>query len=190
MRHLIVYSHPNPKSFNHAILETYTAELKKQGHEVRVRDLYELKFDPILKATELEGFVKGVFPKDIHDEQEHIRWAEALTLLCPIWWGGFTSQLRGYLDRVFSLGFAYDETPRGLLTDKKIFTINTIGAPESLYENEGFFKGMNKILDDIVFKFCGIQVVGHKYFSFVGGCTQEERRIMLEDVRELARMWV
>lgn len=186
MKHLVIYSHPYSQSFNHAIMETYSRALKDAGHEVRVRDLYALNFDPVLKAEELAGFARGVIPKDIQTEQEHVRWSEIMTFICPIWWGGFTANLRGYLDRVFSLGFAYDEMPKGLLTGKKVFLINTIGAPEKVYADAGIFKSMNVITDDVLFKFCGLQVIGHKYFGSVSTCSDSQRQVMLEQVKELA----
>lgn len=186
MKHLVIYSHPYSKSFNHAIMETYVAALREAGHEARVRDLYALNFDPVLKANELAGFSQGKVPPDILTEQGHVRWADILTLICPIWWGGFTANLRGYLDRVFSLGFAYDETPKGLLTDKKVFLIHTIGAPLNIYENSGLVKAMNTITDDIIFQFCGLQVLGHKFFGFVTACSHAERQAMLEEVKKVA----
>jgi NAD(P)H dehydrogenase (quinone) len=187
MKHLIIYSHPNPKSFNHAILETYTLALAAGGHEVRVRDLYKLNFDPVLKARELAGFVKGKYPKDIKIEQTHVRWSEIITLIGPIWWGGFPANLRGYMERVFCLGFAYDKTPRGLLADKKIFSINTIGAPAKVYEDAGLFKAMDKLSDEIVFSFCAFKIIGHKYFSSVTTCSPAERENMLAEVERIAR---
>ncbi len=57
MKHLIIYAHPNPQSFNHAILETVKGELEEKGHEVRVRDLYELNFNPILGSSH---FLKAI----------------------------------------------------------------------------------------------------------------------------------
>lgn len=42
MKHLIVYAHPNPQSFNHAILGALQGRLQEKGHEVRV--LYERFF--------------------------------------------------------------------------------------------------------------------------------------------------
>jgi NAD(P)H dehydrogenase (quinone) len=187
MRHLVIYSHPYPKSFNHAILETYSQALRDAGHEVRIRDLYALNFDPVLKAHELAGFPEGKIPEDIRIEQEHVRWAEILTLICPIWFGGFTANLRGYLDRVFSLGFAYNENAKGLLTDKKAFLINTIGAPLKVYEEAGLIRAMNVITDEIIFPFCGVQVVGHQFFGSVTTCSDAERRKMLEAVQTIAR---
>ena len=189
MKHLIVYSHPYPKSFNHAIQETFAEALRSKGHDVRVRDLYALNFDPVLKGSEIEGFKQGDIPQDIKSEQEHVQWADVITFICPIWWGGFTASLRGYFDRVFSLNFAYKETEtgiQGLLGDKKVFTINTIAAPESVYEKAGLFKSMNQLLDDIVFQFCSAQVAGHKYFGSVGSCSDEERKAMLEEVKRIA----
>ncbi len=65
MKHLIIYSHPNPQSFCHAILETAVGALKAKGHEVVVRDLYAMNFNPILKGSDLTGFKSGNIPKDI-----------------------------------------------------------------------------------------------------------------------------
>ncbi len=189
MKHLVVYSHPSPQSFNHAIQETFVAELNRRGQEVRVRDLYALEFDPVLKAREIEGFEKGLVPEDVQREQEHIRWADVVTVICPIWWGGFPSNLRGYFDRVFSLGFAYAETSsgvKGLLSEKKVFTINTIGAPRQVYDTMGLFRAMDTILDNIVVQFCGLRVLGHQYFAFVDACSDGERQEMLREVEKIA----
>ncbi len=76
MNHLIVYSHPNPKSFCHAILETAVKALQSKGHEVVVRDLYALGFDPVLKGSDFVGFQSGNIPADIKAEQEKISGAE------------------------------------------------------------------------------------------------------------------
>jgi len=189
MNHLIVYSHPYDKSFNHAICETYQQRLEDNGHGVRVRDLYALKFDPVLKASEIEGFREGRYPEDIRIEQEHVAWADVLTFICPIWWAGLTANLRGYMDRVFAYGFAYKETDQGLvklLTGKKIFLINTIGAPSDIYEKNGYFGAMDKLLDEIAFDFCGLEVIGHKYFGLVTACSDEERQAMLFQVKDSA----
>lgn len=189
MNFLVIYSHPSPLSFNHAIKETLVSQLKLRQQEVRVRDLYALEFNPVLRSVEIEGFEKGLVPEDISREQAHVRWANVLIFICPIWWGGFTSNLRGYLDRVFSLNFAYAETPtgvKGLLSDKKVFTINTIGAPRQIYEEMGLFNCMDKILDNIVFRFCGLESIGRQYFAFVDACSAPERLGMLEEVKVIA----
>ncbi|MCK4794598.1 MAG: NAD(P)H-dependent oxidoreductase, partial [Desulfobacteraceae bacterium] len=47
---LVVYSHPNPESFNHAILEAVLEGLSEAGHASDVIDLYKMGFDPCLKV--------------------------------------------------------------------------------------------------------------------------------------------
>ena len=63
MKHVIVYAHPNTESFNHAILETVKSELEGKGHEVRVRDLYELNFNPVLGASDFISFSQEIHQK-------------------------------------------------------------------------------------------------------------------------------
>lgn len=64
MNHLVVYAHPNPESFNHAILETVVESLQGKGHEVTVRDLYAIGLDPVLR---FDG--KGEASQEVITEQ-------------------------------------------------------------------------------------------------------------------------
>jgi len=189
MNHLVVYSHPNPKSFNHAILDVLEQSLIEQGHDIQVRDLYALDFDPVLSAEDLEAAQRKEYADDILAEQKLVKWADVITMICPIWWGGLTSSLRGYIDRVFMSGFAYDFGPGGLeklLTGKKLVLINTMGVPYDVYEQSGMLKSITQTLDECVADFTGIEVAAHKYFGNVVNCSREERLAMLEEVKELA----
>ena len=187
MKHLIIFGHPNPDSFNQAIVATYEDALKEKGHEVRIRDLYKLGFDPILKLSEMEGFKKGIYPDDVKTEQEHIKWADIITFIYPIWWGGAPAIVKGYTERILSEGFAYTDGPKGLLSDKKAFTINTLDAPDEVYEKGGLYTSMNKVLDDITYQFAAIKGIGHKYFASVSVVSDQERKVMLQDVRKIAQ---
>ena len=52
MKVLVVYAHPNPQSFNHAVLEEFTKGLKDGGHSFEVVDLHAVRFDPRLKIQD------------------------------------------------------------------------------------------------------------------------------------------
>lgn len=189
MNHLIIYSHPNPKSFNHAILDIYEQSLIEQGHDVKVRDLYAMNFNCVLDANDLEMAQDKRYADDVVAEQEHVIWADVVTMISPIWWGGVTSNLRGYMDRVFSAGFAYDFDANGLeklLSGKKLVLINTMGAPYDVYEKTGMLKSITQTLDECVSDFTGLDPVAHKYFGNVVGCSDEDRLNMLEEVKDLA----
>jgi NAD(P)H dehydrogenase (quinone) len=107
MNHLIVYAHPHPESLNHAILNTTISTLKNNGHDVFVRDLYELNFQPVLQPEDTAAMKEGHTPKDIKTEQEFINDADVITFIYPIWWTGLPAILKGYVDRVFAYGYAY-----------------------------------------------------------------------------------
>ena len=48
MKTLIIYAHPNFKSYNASILETVKENLSSK-HELKVLDLYKERFNPVLR---------------------------------------------------------------------------------------------------------------------------------------------
>ncbi len=190
MKYLVIYAHPNPASFNHAILETISEELKKKKKDFKVRDLYRTGFNPILSTKDLTAIQKGAVPKDVKKEQDYISKADALIFIFPIWWSAMPAMLKGYIDRVFSIGFAYDikeDEAIGLLKGKKVFLVSTTGASRKDYEKMGAFKMMNMSIDMAIFQFSGMKMIGHKYFSSVPYVSQQERKKMLKELRLLVR---
>ncbi|CAI8733289.1 NAD(P)H-dependent oxidoreductase [Priestia megaterium] len=187
MKHLIVYAHPNPESLNHAILDTTVNTLKKNGHEVVVRDLYALDFQPVLKPEDTEAMKAGQTPNDIKTEQEFISEAEAITFIYPIWWTGLPAILKGYVDRVFAYGFAYAPGEEGiikLLKGKKGLIINTHGTPNEVYDEIGMTAGL-KITSDIgIFDFTGIETVEHLLFGSIGYLDEEGYKGILNKVED------
>jgi NAD(P)H dehydrogenase (quinone) len=190
MKYLIIYAHPNPESFNHAILETISEELKKSDKSFEVRDLNKMGFNPVLSAEDFAAFQSGAVPNDVKTEQEHIRSADTLIFVFPIWWSSMPAMLKGYIDRVFSLKFAYDITADGvigLLKSKKAFLISTTGASKEDNEKMGAFQMMNMSMDMAIFQFSGLEVIEHKYFSSVPYVSDKDRQQMLEELRELVK---
>lgn len=184
MRHLIVYAHPNPDSFNHAIKETVVAELKARGQPFEERDLYAVGFRPALAREELAAEP----PEDVRREQDHIRRAEVLVFIFPIWWAGMPAMLKGYFDRVFTYGFAYTmegEAFHAGLPGKKAILINTLGASRDEYLSAGMFESMHKTLDEGILGFCGVEVIEHKHLCSVLSATEAQRKHMLAEVKEM-----
>lgn len=188
MKHLVVYAHPNPASFNHGILETVTQTLQKAGHEVRVRDLYTLNFQPVLSGVDFGAYQQGTVPADVKVEQEHITWADAVTFVYPVWWAGLPAILKGYVDRVFTHGFAYSVTSQGmakLLTGKKGYLIATQGNPKEYYDAIGMTTAMEKTTDTGIFDFSGIETVEQIFFPSVPSVDDATRKGYLEQVKHL-----
>ncbi len=194
MRILAVYAHPSPQSFNHSLLQALIEESERKKHQCVVRDLYREKFQPVLSEKDFEAFNHGDIPADIKAEQEEVKNAEVLVFIHPVWWFGFPAILKGWVDRVFSYGFAYGHDSRGvkpLLTGKKALIFNTTGAPRtSGYIETGTEDAMEKLIDVGIYQFVGLEVLLHRMLYQVPTAADEERRAMLEKVRSDLRKFL
>lgn len=190
MKYLILYAHPNPKSFNHAILETVQAELKNAGREVSLRDLYAQNFNPVLSVNDLAGMMQRQLQPEVKAEQEFVGSADVIVVIYPLWWAGMPAILKGYIDRVFTEGFAYriaGPDLEGLLKGKKVLLITTTGAPQEMYEASGMFKSMAQTTGEGIFQFTGMELIEHTYLCAIPYVTDEDRKKMLEEVRGLVQ---
>lgn len=189
MRHLIIYAHPNPASFSHAIKDLLEETYKAQGSEVIVRDLYALDFEPVLKGSDFVAMKAGQLPEDITTEQGHITWADAITVVAPVWWTGLPAILKGYIDRVFLYGFAYQYGPEGvegLLKGKKVLLVSCHGTPHEIYAGIGMHGSLTQTQDDGIYRFSGMDVLEHLYFGGVPSVDDATRKGYLEQVRATA----
>lgn len=187
MKHLIVYCHPNPKSFSCAIKEAVSEVSRARGHETVVRDLYAIGFEPVLKGSDLVGLQSGNIPADIAEEQKHIAWADLMTFIYPTWWTGLPALIKGYIDRVYSNGFAYsygESGPAGLLTGKKAILFTPMGTPNPYYEQSGMLPALQLTSDTGILAFCGVEVLHHAFFGGVPMSDDATRKGMLEQVRQ------
>ena len=190
MKQLVIYAHPDSKSFCHAIKDDYVQALQAQGKEVKVRDLYAEDFQPVLRYKELQQLCKGDdMSEDLKIEQAFIKWADVITFIYPVWWSGMPAILKGYIDRVFSYGFAFkyeNNRMTGLLTNKRVLVINTMGADRDTYLQSGMLTAMETIIDNGIFKMCEMDVVGHYFFGNLVERGEENRKKILQQVKKIA----
>ncbi len=178
MKVLIIYSNHHEGNFNWQLLEKLKDSLLHNGHELIVRDLYQIDFDPVLRTKDFEMISSGNIPADIEKEQSFVSWADAMIFIYPVWWGGMPAIVKGYIDRVFSWGFAYQSGINGvipLLGGKKAVVMNTLGQTRAEYER-GMFKAMNRINAEGVFGFCGIEMVEPLYFASIHSAGDQEKQ--------------
>ena len=188
MKTLVVVAHPNPASFNkNGIVATVVEELKNKNHEVIIRDLYELNFNPILSGADFGAFASGNTPTDIQIERDHISWATNIVLIYPVWWIGRPAIMQGYFDRVLGFNFAFtvDENgARGLLKNEKAIVINTAGTPEFVYDSWPDSKALiSRPVSEGVLGYCGITNVKQMTFFGIIGSTDEQRANILSEIK-------
>ncbi|MFI6866466.1 NAD(P)H-dependent oxidoreductase [Nocardia sp. NPDC050406] len=167
MKVLVVYAHPKPDSLTGALKDVAVAQLRGEGHEVRVSDLYAMGWKAAADTGDFgeveegnfmlasgEAYRNGTLSADIRAEQEKLLWADVVLLHFPLWWYSMPAILKGWVDRVFTCGFAYgaggDAIPRygaGRLAGRRAMLVVSIGGREPSYSD----RGINGPVDDLLF---------------------------------------
>lgn len=135
MRVLYLYCHPLEESFHGALRQEALEGLKAAGHAVDLCDLYAEGFEPVLTpAMRRDYHDTALNQKGIERHVARLRAAEALVVQFPVWSFGPPAMLKGYFDRLFMPGVAFDITDpanvRQLLGNiRKIAGIATYGRP-------------------------------------------------------------
>lgn len=170
MNHLLVVCHPKRQSFTQSVAHTYAKALEALGHEVVVRDLYHVNFDPVLNERELMGIRKPFVPGAVRREQRRISDAGAIAFFYPIWWGFMPAMLKGYIDRVFSAGFAYDiegDEMLPLLAGKQAVVFTNSGADMAYLRRSKQWRAMRLLEEDHMLSLCGITLLDHMHFPSI-----------------------
>ena len=189
MQVLVVYAHPNPQSFNHAVLESFTKGLKDGGHSFEVVDLHAIRFDPRLKIQDFAQFAGGQMPQDVLDQQKKVAATDALVFIHPMLTASFPAILKGWMDRVFSHGFAYqglENGYKGLLKHKKALIINTTGFPEAWYKETGLGDAF-RLRGNTWLNSWGIPTVDYVTFYDLYAVDDETRKKYLEKTYRLGK---
>lgn len=136
MKCLVVIAHPLDDSLCSSLARAAVDALTGAGHEVQIEDLYAAGFAPALTAAERKSYYAPEFhAADVQAQIARLQEAQALVLVFPTWWFGFPAILKGWFDRVWAPGHAYDHAsdlgaiqPR-LKVLRNALAITTLGSP-------------------------------------------------------------
>jgi len=180
---LIINGHPNPSSFNFGIAESYLKGAVASGAEVETITIAALNFNPNLqfgyqKRTELET--------DLQESWEKIKRADHLVWIHPVWWGGLPAITKGFIDRLFLPGMAFQYRENSvwwdkLLKGKTAHIITTLDQPGWYYR---FFYGRPSVnqLKKSTLEFCGVKPVKVSYIGIIKTATDFQREKWLQEV--------
>ncbi|MGF6233122.1 NAD(P)H dehydrogenase (quinone) [Inquilinus ginsengisoli] len=164
MHALIVVAHPDPRSLTHTVAARLAEGVSLAGHSAEIADLMAEGFDPRFNANDHAVHLKQAAPSaDVLAEQARIDRADALVLVYPVYWWSMPGLLKGWIDRVFANGWAYDEIPGGKLEKKlgclPVHLVALGGAGQGTYQRHGYSGAMKTQIDHGIFDFCGAPVV-------------------------------
>jgi len=181
MQVLLVYAHPEPASFNGALRDLAIATLTEAGHSVTVSDLYAQGFNPVagpadvtarknprefnLGMEQMHAVQNRTLAGDVQLELDKLLAADLLLLQFPMWWFSVPAILKGWIDRVFVFGAAYDfgrTWDKGVFAGKRAMLAFTASAPEAAFYPDGRSGDMERVLWPIhagVLALCGYSVL-------------------------------
>lgn len=184
---LLINGHPNPESLNAAFVQAYKEALDNKEVEVKLLAIHAMNFEPSLKF----GYTKRMeVESDILLAQELITWADHLVWFHPVWWGGLPALTKGFIDRVFTPGFAFKYRDNSvwwdkLLTGKTARIITSLDQP-AIYYRMMFGRPSVNQLKKSTLQFCGIKPVKVSYFGPIRNSSEVQRRKMIAKVEKLA----
>jgi NAD(P)H dehydrogenase (quinone) len=164
MHALIVIAHPDPGSLTHAIAAQVADGIASSpGHSCEIADLAAQGFDPRFTEADIAVHLKKAGPPaDIAQEHQRVDRADALVLVYPVHWWSFPALLKGWIDRVFTQGWAYEDDAQGRLVKKlghlRVHLVAIGGANQRTYARHGYFGAMKLQIDHGIFGYCGAQV--------------------------------
>ena len=131
MRVLVVYCHPHSKSFCRALLDRVLAGLAVHCHDVDVLDLCAEGFDPVLREGEWLDYINN--PQQsvdgvMADHVRRIARADGMVFVFPTWFFGLPAMLKGWFDRAWLPGVAFDIPEGGGVAQSRMRRIRFLGA--------------------------------------------------------------
>jgi len=197
-RALIIHVHPEPASFNHALMTAARERFEASGWTVEVSDLYRQRFDPVASPADFVALhapqrfslaheqrhaqaTRG-YAADILAEQDKVARADVVVFQFPLWWYGAPAMLKGWIERVFGNGFAYGDAAmfeQGLLRGKRaLLSITTGGSRVELDADRGHTGTVEEFLRPLgggVLAFTGMRVLDPFIAYAVGAMSWRER---------------
>ncbi|TQV83828.1 NAD(P)H-dependent oxidoreductase [Denitrobaculum tricleocarpae] len=201
MRLLTVFAHPFQTKYPSAVMNAFHTPLVEAGYDVDILDLHQEGFDPRFTEDDHAHFWGGPVPPEIAAAHQRVNAADRLAFVFPVYWWGMPALMKGWIERVFTQGWAYkfgdgvEDRGKGakssLLGNKPTVLIGIAGSKQPTYEKYGYDVAMRTQIDVGTFAYCGIaDVESHLIFDVEGDHNADKRDAGLSQVREVATAFI
>ncbi|UII32548.1 NAD(P)H-dependent oxidoreductase [Fulvivirga ulvae] len=183
---LIINAHPDKESFNTALAKAYKKGALASYAKVEEVCISDLNFDPNLQNGYRE---RMELEDDLLEAWQKIKNADHLVWVHPVWWGGLPAKAKGFVDRLFLPGMAYQPKPNSvwwdkLLKGKTARIITTMDQPGWYYWLVYGRPSIN-MLKKSTLEYCGVKPVAVSSFGIVKTSDQAQRDKWLKQAYQL-----
>ncbi|KAB2704395.1 NAD(P)H-dependent oxidoreductase [Brucella intermedia] len=197
MHLLTVFSHPFTDKYPTAVMDAFHQPFVDAGYSVDVLDLYQESFDPRFTPEDHAHFWGGPVPDEIAAMHRRVEKADRLAFIFPVYWWGMPAMMKGWIERVFTGGWAYQfgagvedrgkEPPTSLLGNVPTVLIGIAGSTKRTFDKYGYGEAMKTQIDVGTFAYCGVtDVESHLIYDVEGDHNASKRAVGLVQVREFA----
>lgn len=140
------------------MLDQFVAGLQHGDHTHEVADLYREEFDPVFTVDDFGQFQGRALNPRLLQEQARVDRADAVVVVSPIWWLSLPAMLKGWFDRVWSNGWAYEweHDPEGsLLSERPFVLLLTAAGSAATWERYGYAAALDATLRIGLLGWCG-----------------------------------
>ncbi|MCB0377894.1 MAG: NAD(P)H-dependent oxidoreductase [Bdellovibrionales bacterium] len=185
---LVIDAHPNEKSLCRALADSYLSMAESSGFDTKRLTLRNLEFDLNLH----QGYhqIQELEP-DLVQSQEQILWCDHLVIVYPIWWGTMPALLKGFFDRCWLPGFAFQYHKKDpfwdkLLKGRSARIIVTSDAPY-LYNFFIHWSAPYRVVKKAILAFCGFRPVKMTAFGGIKNLSEAQIKQTLTKVETLGQ---
>lgn len=205
---LIVFAHPNLKSYCGALRDTSIQQFNRIGVNVMQSDLYQMNFNPVLTFGSYnpagtsnvnineqvkQAIVNNNIDTVLQAEIDKVKAADYLIFIAPTWWGTFPAIMKGWLERVLAPGVAADLPhnmyKKAYFLGKKSMIVTTTGFGREYFSKEGKHSSGQTLEENYwhiingVFAYCGMDTLPLVACYGMDNSTEKQRKDHIEVLR-------
>ncbi|MGP3590814.1 NAD(P)H-dependent oxidoreductase [Vagococcus sp. WN89Y] len=189
MHALIVVSHPLENSLTSSLAKAVAQGIYEENaqNSAEIAMLSQEGFNPVFNADDMAAFLQTApVPEDVAAEQKRLDKADALVLVFPVYWWSMPGLLKGWIDRVFTNGWAYEDNANGKVIKKlgrlPVHLVGLGGSDMKTFKKHGYEASWNTQLSHGIFDYCGAPVLSNTVlmlpdFGSAQACLQQAVKI-------------
>jgi NAD(P)H dehydrogenase (quinone) len=155
-------------------MRAFHEPFEQSGYSIDIADLHGEGFDPRFSKDDHSHYRGGPTPPDVEAMQCRVEAADRLAFIFPVYWWGMPAMMKGWIERVFTSGWAYPSTENGDdgspgLTNIPTTLIGVGASTQKTYDKYGYNQAMRAQLEIGIFAYCGItDIERHMVYNVEG----------------------